>query len=130
MSVLEVVDRFRSGFESSRAAAFTIRYVTGQLAETSALRFVNRASVKGFSANISVLQIKWCGDVFTRVNLPEFMIELYSDVLASLDPSLTSCMDITLKQHSQPLILLLEFYQISSQFLQNLESLYIFNNGK
>ncbi|XP_065220959.1 conserved oligomeric Golgi complex subunit 7 [Planococcus citri] len=73
-------------------------------------------------------QMKWCSEVFVNVNLIDMMIELYSDVLMNLDPSLSSCMDIALKQHPQPLLLLLEFYQISSQFQQNLESLYIFNN--
>ncbi len=60
----------------------------------------------------------------------EMMIELYADVLVDLEPSLASCMDTSLKQSSQPLLLLLDFHQVSVQFQQNLESLYVFNNGK
>lgn len=59
----------------------------------------------------------------------EMMIELYAEILIDLDPSLMSCMDTSLKQHAQPLLLLLEYHQSSCQFQQNLESLYVFNNG-
>lgn len=62
--------------------------------------------------------------------MTEMMIDLYADVLNNLDPSIASCMDTALKQHSQPLLMLLELHQISLQFQQNLDSLYVFNNGK
>lgn len=58
------------------------------------------------------------------------MIELYAEVLVDIDPSLPHCIDTVLKQHSQPLLLLLDFHQISTQFQQNLESLFVFNNGR
>ena len=74
--------------------------------------------------------MRWCEEVFSSVNMIDAMIELYAETLIDLDPSIASCMDLSLKQQAQPLLLLLEYHQISSQFQKNLESLYIFNNGE
>ncbi|XKL64088.1 hypothetical protein PGB90_004174 [Kerria lacca] len=75
-------------------------------------------------------QIKWCDEVFQSINMVDMVIELYADVLIDLDPSLACCIDTSLKQCSQPLMLLLELHYISSQFQQNLESLHVFNNER
>lgn len=69
--------------------------------------------------SISVLQVKWYQQVFGSVGS---LGEVYSDVLLSLDPNLNTCIDAALKQHIQPLLLLMELKQLSSAFAHNLQS--------
>ena len=67
-------------------------------------------------------QVKWCGQVFTSVPPTSILIDLYADTLASLDPTLNTCIDTSLKEESDPLTLLLELSQCTQQFVSNLEA--------
>ncbi|XP_054278876.1 conserved oligomeric Golgi complex subunit 7 [Macrosteles quadrilineatus] len=64
-------------------------------------------------------QVKWYQQVFGSVGS---MGEIYADVLLSLDPSLNVCIDAALKQHNQPLVLLIELKQLTDSFAHNLQS--------
>lgn len=66
-----------------------------------------------------MLQVKWYQQVFGSAGS---LGEVYSDVLLSLDPNLNTCIDAALKQHIQPLLLLMELKQLSSAFAHNLQS--------
>ncbi|XP_034235213.1 conserved oligomeric Golgi complex subunit 7 [Thrips palmi] len=67
-------------------------------------------------------QVKWCSQVFTSIPPPSILVDLFSDTLASLEPSLNSCFDGPLKEEADPLSLLLELSQCTQQFVANLQA--------
>ncbi|XP_015429189.1 PREDICTED: conserved oligomeric Golgi complex subunit 7 [Dufourea novaeangliae] len=66
-------------------------------------------------------QVKWCNQVFPNTSIV-ILIEVYTDLLRSLDPSIPECIEAILKQHSNvmQLTLLLELKQITRHFAVNL----------
>jgi hypothetical protein len=65
-------------------------------------------------------QQKWFNQVFTSHNSCESFVEIYTDVLTSLDPTLNECIDAALKQTEDKLGFLLEVKQVTQQFASNL----------
>ncbi|XP_974190.1 conserved oligomeric Golgi complex subunit 7 [Tribolium castaneum] len=65
-------------------------------------------------------QQKWFNQVFTNQNSCESFVEIYTDVLTSLDPTLNECIDAALKQVEDKLNFLFEIKQITQQFADNL----------
>lgn len=76
----------------------------------------------GYRLNFSVMQVKWCCQVFTSVPPPSILVDLFADTLASLEPSLNSCFDGPLKEETDPLSLLLELSQCTQHFVANLQA--------
>nr|XP_031848490.1 conserved oligomeric Golgi complex subunit 7-like isoform X2 [Nomia melanderi] len=66
-------------------------------------------------------QVKWCHQVFPNVSI-DILVEVYADLLKSLDPGIPECIEAILKQHSNAmqLSLLLELKQITRHFAVNL----------
>ncbi|KAF5276063.1 hypothetical protein FQA39_LY00859 [Lamprigera yunnana] len=65
-------------------------------------------------------QSKWFNQVFSNHPTTDFLIDIYVDVLTSLDPSVPECIDAALKQVSDKLSLLYEVKQITKQFAMNM----------
>ncbi|RZC34964.1 conserved oligomeric Golgi complex subunit 7 [Asbolus verrucosus] len=65
-------------------------------------------------------QQKWFNQVFTNQSSSESFIEIYTDVLNSLDPTLNECIDAALKQTEDKLNFLFEVKLITQQFANNL----------
>lgn len=65
--------------------------------------------------------MKWCHQVFSNTSV-DILIEVYADLLRSLDPGIPECIEAILKQHSNAmqLSLLLELKQITRHFAVNL----------
>ncbi|XP_057670928.1 conserved oligomeric Golgi complex subunit 7 [Diorhabda carinulata] len=70
-------------------------------------------------------QYRWFNQVFTGLSAVQNLIDIYSDVLKSLNPTLNECIDTTLKQISvtDKLGLLGEIKQTTVQFNENLMSI-------
>ncbi|KAL3278698.1 hypothetical protein HHI36_016232 [Cryptolaemus montrouzieri] len=68
-------------------------------------------------------QNKWCNQVFTDQLASEVLIDIYIDVLTSIDPSFNDCIDAALKQVNDKLNLLLEVKQTMLQFCNSLNNL-------
>ncbi|KAG7190161.1 hypothetical protein KM043_006288 [Ampulex compressa] len=66
-------------------------------------------------------QIKWCHQVFPNTSIV-ILIEVYADLLRSLDPGIPECIESVLKQHTNAmqLSLLLELKQVTRHFAVNL----------
>nr|CAD7198705.1 unnamed protein product [Timema douglasi] len=67
-------------------------------------------------------EVKWCGQVFSSVSSVGTLLELYADVLASLDPSVNMCVDASLKQQADQLSFLMDLKQITKHFATNLHA--------
>ncbi|KAK4882796.1 hypothetical protein RN001_006115 [Aquatica leii] len=65
-------------------------------------------------------QSKWFNQVFSNQPTVDSLINIYVDVLTSLDPSVPECIDAALKQVSDKLGLLYEVKQITKQFAVNM----------
>ncbi|KOX76079.1 Conserved oligomeric Golgi complex subunit 7 [Melipona quadrifasciata] len=67
-------------------------------------------------------QVKWSQQVFSNDSV-DVIIEIYADLLRSLDPGIPECIEALLKQHSIAiqLSLLLELKQITRHFALNLQ---------
>ena len=67
-------------------------------------------------------QVKWCHQVFPNTSV-DIIVEVYADLLRSLDPGIPECIESVLKQHSNAmqLSLLLELKQITRHFVVNLQ---------
>lgn len=65
-------------------------------------------------------QYKWFNQVFPSYSASNILMDIYIDVLSSLDPSLNECIDAALKQISEKLTFLHEIKQIMQQFSTNL----------
>lgn len=68
-----------------------------------------------------MLKVKWCHQVFPNTSI-DILIEVYSDLLRSLDPGIPECIEAVLKQHSNAvqLSILLELKQMTKHFAVNL----------
>ncbi|XP_015590425.1 conserved oligomeric Golgi complex subunit 7 isoform X2 [Cephus cinctus] len=68
-------------------------------------------------------QVTWCNQVFPNTS-SNTLIDVYADLLRSLDPSVSVCIETALKQHSNAmqLSLLLELKQITKHFAVNLNN--------
>lgn len=68
-----------------------------------------------------MLKVKWCHQVFPNTSA-DILVEVYSDLLRSLDPSIPECIEAVLKQHSNAvqLSILLELKQMTKHFAVNL----------
>lgn len=68
------------------------------------------------------IQVKWCHQVFPSTSV-DVIIEIYADLLRSLDPGIPECIEALLKQHTNAmqLSLLLELKQITRHFAVNLQ---------
>ncbi|XP_036140940.1 conserved oligomeric Golgi complex subunit 7 isoform X1 [Monomorium pharaonis] len=66
-------------------------------------------------------QVKWCHQVFPNASV-DIHIEVYADLLRSLDPGIPECIEAVLKQHSNAvqLSILLELKQMTRHFAVNL----------
>lgn len=66
-------------------------------------------------------KVKWCNQVFPNASV-EILIDVYADLLKSLDPGIPECIEAVLKQHSNAmqLSLLLELKQITRHFAVHL----------
>lgn len=67
--------------------------------------------------------MKWCNQVFPNLALTT-LVELHTDLLQSLDPSIGDCIEAALKQQSNSvkLSILIELKQMTRQFTVNLSS--------
>ncbi|XP_031770996.1 conserved oligomeric Golgi complex subunit 7 isoform X3 [Apis florea] len=67
-------------------------------------------------------QVKWCHLVFQNTSI-DVIIDVYADLLKSLDPGIPECIESFLKQHTNAmqLSLLLELKQITKHFAINLQ---------
>lgn len=67
------------------------------------------------------LKVKWCHQVFPDTSI-DILIEVYADLLRSLDPGIPECVEAVLKQHSNAvqLTILLELKQMTRHFAVNL----------
>ncbi|KAJ8983014.1 hypothetical protein NQ317_014311 [Molorchus minor] len=63
---------------------------------------------------------RWFNQVFTKESASDVLIEVYIDVLTSLDPSLNECIDAALKQVSDKLSLLYDIKQTTKEFANSL----------
>ncbi|KAF2904970.1 hypothetical protein ILUMI_01213 [Ignelater luminosus] len=75
-------------------------------------------------------QCKWFNQVFPNQPTTDSLINIYVDVLSSVDPSLPECTDAALKQVSDKLGLLYEIKQITKQFAMNLINIIETSSGK
>lgn len=66
------------------------------------------------------MQYKWFNQVFPHQAASDTLLEIYTDTIASLDPSLNECIDAALKQVSDKLSFLHEIKQTMKQFAKNL----------
>ncbi|XP_008202373.1 conserved oligomeric Golgi complex subunit 7 isoform X1 [Nasonia vitripennis] len=68
-------------------------------------------------------QVKWCNQVFPNLSLTT-LVELHTDLLQSLDPSIGDCIEAALKQQSNSvkLSILMELKQMTRQFAVSLSS--------
>ncbi|KAI4489402.1 hypothetical protein M0802_011157 [Mischocyttarus mexicanus] len=66
-------------------------------------------------------QVKWCQQVFPNTSI-EILINVYADLLRSLDPSILECIESLLKQYSNAmqLSLLLELKHLTRHFAVNI----------
>ncbi|XP_017882921.2 conserved oligomeric Golgi complex subunit 7-like, partial [Ceratina calcarata] len=71
---------------------------------------------------IILIKVKWYHQVFPNTAI-DVIIEVYADLLRSLDPGIPECIEAILKQHStaMQLSLLLELKQITRHFAVNLQ---------
>lgn len=69
-----------------------------------------------------LIKVKWSQQVFSNDSV-DVIIEVYADLLRSLDPGIPECIEALLKQHSIAiqLSLLLELKQITKHFALNLQ---------
>lgn len=69
-----------------------------------------------------LIKVKWCHVVFPNTSI-DIIIDVYADLLKSLDPSIPECIESFLKQHTNAmqLSLLLELKQITKHFAINLQ---------
>lgn len=65
-------------------------------------------------------QLKWFNQVFSKINGADILMEVYTDTLAALDPSLNDCIDAALKELPEKLDFLFEVKQLTKQFANNL----------
>lgn len=65
-------------------------------------------------------QVKWFNQVFVGESATDSLINIYVDVLNSLDPSLNECIDAALKQVPDKLTFLQDIKQVSKQFAENI----------
>lgn len=67
--------------------------------------------------------MKWCNQVFPNLALTT-LVELHTDLLQSLDPSIVDCIEAALKQqpNSVKLSILMELKQTTRQFALNLNN--------
>ncbi|KAJ8969530.1 hypothetical protein NQ314_001713 [Rhamnusium bicolor] len=65
-------------------------------------------------------QYRWFNQVFANESAPYVLIDIYTDVLTSLDPSLNECIDAALKQVSEKLPFLYDVKQTTKQFCDSL----------
>lgn len=68
-------------------------------------------------------QTKWINQVFPNESSTGSLIDIYVDVLTSLDPTVKECVDAALKQVSDKLGLLFEVKQITKQFATNISNI-------
>ncbi|KAB0789984.1 hypothetical protein PPYR_15730 [Photinus pyralis] len=68
-------------------------------------------------------QSKWISRVFPNESSTDCLIDIYVDVLTSLDPTVKECVDAALKQVSDKLGLLYEVKQITKQFATNISNI-------
>lgn len=61
-------------------------------------------------------QTKWINQVFTGESSQDTLLNIYIDVLNSLDPSLNECVDAALKQTPDKLTLLQDLKEVTKQF--------------
>ncbi|XP_067125689.1 conserved oligomeric Golgi complex subunit 7 [Centruroides vittatus] len=66
-------------------------------------------------------QMNWCSQVFLDLPTVQILCELIVDVLSSLDPSLSSCIETAFKEHSCPLLYLIDLKQTVDRFAKSLE---------
>lgn len=67
-------------------------------------------------------QFKWFNQVFIGEAAVDSLINIYVDVLNSLDPSFNECIDAALKQVQDKLAFLYDVKQVSRQFAENLSN--------
>ncbi|XP_044761910.1 conserved oligomeric Golgi complex subunit 7 [Coccinella septempunctata] len=67
-------------------------------------------------------QNKWFNQVFSNQTSTETLVDIYIDMLTSLDPSFNECIDAALKQVADKLSLLQEIKQTIIQFCNNLNN--------
>jgi len=74
-----------------------------------------------FSITVYMLKVKWCNQVFPNTSI-DIHVEVYADLLKSLDPSISECIEAILKQHSNSvqLTILHELKQMTKYFATNL----------
>lgn len=65
-------------------------------------------------------QHRWFNQAFPNESAVNAFIDIYIDVLSSLDPSLNECIDAALKQVSEKLSFLYDVKQTTKQFADNL----------
>lgn len=65
-------------------------------------------------------QCKWLNQVFPNNSANESLIDIYTDAIASFDPSLAECIDAALKQQTDKLGYIHEVKNIIKQFSNNL----------
>lgn len=65
-------------------------------------------------------QCKWLSQVFPNNPVNEALIDIYTDAIASLDPSLSECIDAAIKQQTDKLAYVHEIKTIIKQFGNNL----------
>lgn len=66
-------------------------------------------------------QMSWCSQVFLDLPTVQILCELIVDVLSSLDPSLSFCIEIAFREHSCPLLYLIDLKQTVDRFAKSLE---------
>lgn len=71
--------------------------------------------------HLFILKVKWCHQVFPNTSI-DILIEVYADLLKSLDPGIPECIEAVLKQNSNAvqLSILLELKQMTRHFAVNL----------
>ncbi|XP_066586605.1 conserved oligomeric Golgi complex subunit 7 [Prorops nasuta] len=77
-------------------------------------------------------QVKWCHQVFSTTTV-DILVEVYADLLRSLDPGISECIETALKQQpsATKLSLLLKLKQITNHFAVNLNgAIEISSRGK
>ncbi|KAJ9592818.1 hypothetical protein L9F63_015509, partial [Diploptera punctata] len=67
--------------------------------------------------------VKWCSQVFVSTPAVSTLVELYADVLVSLDPSFNACIDSALKQQTDQLTFLMQLKQVTKHFAVNLQKM-------
>lgn len=66
-------------------------------------------------------QMSWCSQVFLDLPTVQILCELIVDVLSSLDPSLSFCIEIAFREHSCSLLYLIDLKQTVDRFAKSLE---------